>query len=56
MSKSLIIDNYLTGIRITVYEGRTYPVLAAPPERVLAFLMNQRDMTQTQLAEVLGIN
>ena len=41
---------------ITVYEGRTYPVPAAPPERVLAFLMEQRDMTQMQLAEVLGIN
>ncbi|MGY2897341.1 helix-turn-helix domain-containing protein [Deinococcus sp. UYEF24] len=42
--------------RITVYESRVFPVPAAPPERVLAFLMEQRDMTQTQLAEVLGIN
>ena len=30
--------------------------MAAPPERVLAFLMEQRDMTQTKLAGVLGIN
>ncbi len=42
--------------RITAYEGQAYPVPAAPPERVLAFLMEQRDMTQTQLAAVLGIN
>ena len=42
--------------RITVYEGRVSPVPAASPERVLAFLMEQRDMTQTHLAGVLGIN
>ena len=30
--------------------------MAAPPERVLAFLMEQRDMTQTHLAGVLGTN
>ena len=42
--------------RITVYDGWIYPVPAASPERVLAFLMEQRDMTQTHLAGVLGIN
>jgi len=42
--------------RITAYESRAFPVPAAPPERVLAFLMDQRDMTQTQLADILGIN
>ena len=42
--------------RIMSYESRFSPVPAAPPERMLAFLMEQRDMTQTQLAEVLGIN
>ena len=42
--------------RITVYEGRVSPVPAASPERVLAFLMEQRDMTPTHLAGVLGIN
>ena len=42
--------------RITAYEGQVSPVPAASPERVLAFLMEQRDMTQTQLAGVLGIN
>ncbi|WP_216322504.1 helix-turn-helix domain-containing protein [Deinococcus aestuarii] len=41
--------------RITAYEEREYPVRPAPPHRVLAFLMEQRDMTQTELAEVLGI-
>ena len=42
--------------RITAYEGRVSPVPAASPERVLVFLMEQRDMTQTHLASVLGIN
>lgn len=42
--------------RITAYEGQVSPVPAASPERVLAFLMEQRDMTQMHLAGVLGIN
>ena len=42
--------------RIMAYEGLMFPVSAVPPERVLAFLMEQRDITQSQLAAVLGIN
>ena len=41
--------------RIMAYEAREFPVPPAPPERVLAFLMEQRDMRQVQLAELLGI-
>ena len=41
--------------RITVYEARAFSVPLVPPERVLAFLMEQRDMRQTQVAELLGI-
>ena len=41
--------------RITVYEARAFPVPLAPPERALAFLMEQHDMRQAQIAELLGI-
>ncbi|WP_161884129.1 helix-turn-helix domain-containing protein [Deinococcus alpinitundrae] len=41
--------------RLTAYEERHHPVPAAPAHRVLAYLMDQRDLRQTQLAEVLGI-
>ena len=37
------------------YEERHHPVPAAPAYRVLAYLMDERDLRQTQLAEVLGI-
>ena len=42
--------------RIIAYEGRVSPVAAVPPERVLAFLMEQYDTTHLQLAEALRIN
>ncbi|WP_407541035.1 hypothetical protein Q0M94_06470 [Deinococcus radiomollis] len=42
--------------RITVYEARAFPVPLAPPERVLAFLMERCDMRQAQVAELLEIN
>jgi HTH-type transcriptional regulator/antitoxin HigA len=38
--------------RLMAYETREFSV---PPERVLAFLMEQRDMQQGQVAELLGI-
>ena len=41
--------------RLSVYEERTFPVPPAPPHRLLAFLMEQRAMTQTELAGVMGI-
>ena len=41
--------------RIMTYEAREFPVPPASPERVLAFLMEQRDMRQAQVAELLGI-
>ena len=41
--------------RLVAYEERTLPVPVAPPHRLLAFLMEQRGMTQIQLADVLGI-
>ncbi len=41
---------------ITACEDHTAPISPAPPERMLAFLMDQRDMTQTKLAEVLAIS
>ncbi len=40
---------------LTAYEERVHPVPAAPAHRVLAFLMDEQDLRQTQLAEVLGI-
>lgn len=41
--------------RIMAYETREFPVPPVSPERVLAFLMEQRDMRQAQVAELLGI-
>ncbi|QLG13252.1 helix-turn-helix domain-containing protein (plasmid) [Deinococcus sp. D7000] len=41
--------------RIMAYEERTFPTPPSPPHRLLAFLMDQRAMTQTELAGVLGI-
>lgn len=41
--------------RLMVYEERTFPTPPSPPHLLLAFLMEQRTMTQTELAGVLGI-
>ena len=36
--------------RIMAYEARAFPVVPAPPERVLAFLMEGRDMRQVKFS------
>ena len=41
--------------RIAAYEEQVYPVPSAPSHRVLAFLMEQRNIKQKELAEVLGV-
>ncbi|CAM3953920.1 helix-turn-helix domain-containing protein [Deinococcus frigens] len=41
--------------RLMAYEERSFPVPPSPPHRLLAFLMEERSMTQTELAGVLGI-
>lgn len=41
--------------RLMAYEERAFPTPPSPPHRLLAFLMEQREMTQTELAGVLGI-
>ncbi|GAA4013451.1 hypothetical protein GCM10022631_26370 [Deinococcus rubellus] len=40
---------------LAAYEARAHPIPAAPAHRVLAHLMEQHNLRQTQLAEVLGI-
>jgi HTH-type transcriptional regulator/antitoxin HigA len=36
------------------FESRAYPIPSAPPHEVLQFLMEQRDLKQTDLVPVLG--
>lgn len=42
--------------RVETYEEEHHPVPASNPSRVLAFLMEQRDLTQSALAEATGID
>ncbi|GAA3999086.1 hypothetical protein GCM10022631_07420 [Deinococcus rubellus] len=41
--------------RLAAYEARVHPIPTAPAHQVLAYLMDERDLRQVQLAEVLGI-
>lgn len=40
--------------RLTAYEERTFPIPPSLPHHLVAFLMERRGMTQTDLAQVLG--
>jgi len=42
--------------RVEAFERAAYPLPPAPPQRVLAFLMEQRDLTQQALAAATGID
>jgi len=45
----------LTG-RIAAFEERAYPIPESSPERILAYLMSENAMTQTQLAAASNIH
>ena len=42
--------------RITAFEAQAYPLSESTPERILAYLMNQKGWTQTQTAQATGIH
>ncbi|AXG99694.1 helix-turn-helix domain-containing protein [Deinococcus wulumuqiensis] len=42
--------------RIATYEDATYPTPPTPPHVMLAHLLEAREMSQTALAERLGLN
>ena len=42
--------------RVEAFESVAYPVPPAPPHRVLAFLMEQRGLTQKELEAATGID
>lgn len=46
----------LVSERVEAYEDRHHPVPTSTPSRLLAFLMADRDLTQTQLARETGID
>ena len=41
--------------RISAFEAVAYPIPASTPERILAYLMDQKGWTQTQTAQATGI-
>lgn len=46
----------LTIERIQAYEDQAFPIDPSPPHRMLAFLMEQRDITQAELAAATGVD
>lgn len=45
----------LVSYRVETFETEAYPMAAVPPQRLLAYLMENRDLTSAALADATGL-